>query len=149
MLLCTSHDAWIRHGQGISTLFQLYGPEKCRDKNMFELFRSSRFPIFLSSLASRKSTFLSEHLWKTFPWQLQNVGKNSMDFLLDVMCDIPILRSILSTSHDLADTAGTTTTTHRTLAEDAIAVLNRLQEWRKIWDVSPEGLNVVRGGLVR
>jgi hypothetical protein len=116
---------------------------------MFELFRSSRFPIFLSSLASRKSTFLSEHLWKTFPWQLQNVGKNSMDFLLDVMCDIPILRSILSTSHDLADTAGTTTTTHRTLAEDAIAVLNRLQEWRKIWDVSPEGLNVVRGGLVR
>jgi hypothetical protein len=139
MLLCTSHDAWIRHGQGISTLFQLYGPETCRDRNMFELFRSSRFLIFLSSLASRKSTFLSEQSWKTTPWQQQNVGKDSMDLLLDIICDVPALRSTLFTSHDLVDTANTTTTMHRTLAEDAIAVLNRLQEWRRTWDASPEG----------
>lgn len=139
MLLCTSHDAWIRHGQGISTLFQPYGPETCRDRNMFEVFRSSRFLIFLSSLASRKSTFLSEQSWKTIPWQQQNVGKDSMDLLLDIMCDVPALRSTLLTSHDLVDTANTTTTMHRTLTEDAIAVLNRLEDWRRTWDASPEG----------
>jgi hypothetical protein len=139
MLLCTSHDAWIRHGQGISTLFQLHGPETCRDINLFELFRSSRFLITLSSLASRKSTFLSEQSWKTLPWQQQNVGKDTMDLLLDTICDVPALRSMLFTSHDLANTAGTTATTYCALAANAIAVLNRLEEWRKTWDASPEG----------
>jgi hypothetical protein len=139
MLLCTSHDAWIRHGNGISTLFQLHGSAMCTDKNMFELFRSSRFLIILSSLASRRTTFLSETWWKTLPWQQQNVVKDSMDLLLDIMCDIPALRSIVFTSHDIVDTAGISTATQCALAEDALAVLNRLQEWRKTWDASPEG----------
>jgi hypothetical protein len=139
MLLCTSHDAWIRHGQGISTLFQMHGPETCRDKNMFELFRSSRFLIFLSSLASRKSTFLSERSWKTLPWQQQNVSKDSMDLLLDIMCDVPALRSMLFTLQDLTETVGPDAAVYCALAEDAHAVLYRLLEWRKTWDASPEG----------
>jgi hypothetical protein len=142
MLLCTSHDAWIRHGQGISTLFQLHGPRICTDKNTFELFRSSRFLIILSSLASRRSTFLSETSWKTLPWQQQNVVKDSMDLLLDIMCDIPALRSILFTTHDPADTTGISIATRCALAEVALAVLNRLQEWRKMWNSLPEGFIV-------
>jgi hypothetical protein len=139
MLLCTSHDAWIRHGQGIATLFQLHGPPTCRDKNTFELFRSSRFLIVLASLASRRPTFLSEQSWKIVPWQQQNQPKDSMDSLLDVMTDVPTLRSTLFTLQNIADTADLNAATYHALAEDATAVFTRLQEWRKIWDTTPEG----------
>lgn len=143
MLLCTSHDAWIRHGQGISTLFQSYGPETCRDKNIFDLFRSSRFLIVLSSLASRRPTFLSEQSWKTIPWQQQNVAKDSMESLLDIICDVPALRSTLFTLQNSADALDADAATYYALAEDATAVLIRLQEWRQIWNASPEG-SIVR-----
>lgn len=139
MLLCTTHDAWIRHGQGISTLFQSYGPESCRDKNVFDLFRSSRFLIVLSSLASRRPTFLSTQAWKTHPWQQQKVAKDSMESLLDIMCDLPSLRSTLFNLQDIANTADTNAATSFALAEDATLVLTLLQEWRKSWDASPEG----------
>jgi len=139
MLLCTSHDAWIRHGQGISTVFQLHGLETCRDKNMFELFRSSRFLIVLSSLASRRPTFLSEQTWKIVPWQQQNVAKDSMDHLLDIMSDVPALRSTHFTSQNNNDTVGASAATYFALAEDATAVLTRLQEWRNGWEALPEG----------
>jgi hypothetical protein len=139
MLLCTSHDAWIRHGQGISTLYRLNGPELCRDKNIFELFRSSRFLMLLSSLASRRPTFLSEQSWKTVPWQQQNVAKDSMDSLLDLISQVPALRSTLFAFHISPDTTDTSAATYYALAEDATAVLTQLQEWRKSWDASPEG----------
>jgi hypothetical protein len=119
MLLCTGHDAWIRHGQGISTLFLSQGPEVCKDNHVFELLRSSRFLIILSSLASRRLTFLSEPSWDTVPWQRQNAAKDSMDSLLDMMCEVPSLRSTLSTLHDIAGTADTNAVTYHTLAEDA------------------------------
>lgn len=139
MLLCTSHDAWIRHGQGISTLFQSYGPESCRDRIVFDLFRSSRFLIVLSSLASRRPTFLSKQSWKTLPWQQQKVAKDSMESLLDIMCDLPSLRSTLFNLQNVANTADTNAAMFFTLAEDATLVLTLLQEWRKSWDASPEG----------
>ena len=139
MLLCTSHDAWIEHGQGISTLFHIHGPQISRDKNMFELFRSSRFLIVLSSLASRRPTFLSEQSWKSDPWQQQNLLKDSMDSLLDIMVDVPILRSTLFVLQGMTDTSDVDVVMYHALAEDAIAVLARLQEWRKNWDASPEG----------
>lgn len=106
---------------------------------MFELFRSSRFLIVLSSLASRRPTFLSEQTWKTVPWQQQNVAKDSMDNLLDIMSDVPALRSTLFTLQNSIDTAETNAATYYTLAEDATAVLARFQEWRKTWDASSEG----------
>jgi hypothetical protein len=65
-----------------------------------------------------------------------------MDSLLDIMCEVPSLRSTLFTLHDIAGTADTNAVTYYTLAEDAIAVLTRLQEWRKSWDASPEGFIV-------
>lgn len=139
MLLCTSHDAWIRHGQGVATLFQLHGPRTCRDKNTFELFRSSRFLIVLSSLASRRPTFLSDQSWKVVPWQQQNLSKDSMDSLLDIMCDVPTLRSTLFTLQNIANTADLNAATCYALVEDATAVFTRLEEWRRIWDASPEG----------
>lgn len=139
MLLCTSHDAWIRHGQGIATLFQSHGPQTCGDKNTFDLFRSSRFLIVLSSLASRRPTFLSELLWKTIPWQKQNVTKDSMDSLLDIMCDVPTLRSTLFTLQNIADVGDSSAATYYALAEYATAVFTRLEEWRKRWDATPEG----------
>jgi len=111
--------------------------------NMFELFRNSRFLIVLSSLASRRPTFLSEQTWKTVPWQQQNVAKDSMDDLLDIMADVPALRSTLLTLQNSIDTADANAATYYALAEDATAVLARFQEWRKSWDASPEG------GIVR
>ena len=111
MMLCTSHDAWVRHGLGISVLIQTQGPEACRDKTMFEIFRNSRFLIILSSLATRCPTYLSEDTWRTVPWQQQTVPKDNMDLLLDIMSEVPALRSRLF----------------------------ELQIWRGDWDVSPEG----------
>ncbi|KEQ61216.1 uncharacterized protein M437DRAFT_67588 [Aureobasidium melanogenum CBS 110374] len=138
-MLCTSHDAWIRHGQGISTLFQMQGPEMCRDRNMFELFRSNRFLIILSSLASRRPTFLSQASWKTMPWQQQKVAKDGMDLLHDIMADIPALRSTLLVLQDSIDTDEAKAATYHDLAEKALPVLAELLEWRKSWDALPEG----------
>lgn len=138
-MLCTSRDAWIRHGQGISTLFQMQGPRLCKNKNMFELFRSNRFLIILSSLANRRSTFLSEMSWKTIPWQQQSVAKDSMDTLHDIMADIPTLRSKLFALQDSIGTDGIKATMYYDLAEEALAVLAQLLEWRKSRDVLPEG----------
>lgn len=138
-MLCTSPDAWIRHGQGLSTLFQMQGVQICKNKNMFELFRSNRFFIILSSLASRRSTFLSEESWKMMPWQQQNVAKDSMDSLHDVMVDIPALRSTLFALQSSNDTDEIKAGTYYDLAEEALAVLAQLLEWRQSWDASPEG----------
>lgn len=115
----------------------------CRDKVIFDLFRSSRFLIVLSSLASKRSTFLSQQSWIKLPWRLQNVAKDSMESLLDIMCDIPALRSTLFTLQNTADIANTDAAAYYILAEDATAVLTRLQEWRKSWGASPEG-SIVR-----
>ncbi|KAH0366426.1 hypothetical protein KCU65_g5397, partial [Aureobasidium melanogenum] len=139
MMLCTSHDAWIRHGQGISTLFQMQGPEMCRDKNMFELFRSNRFLIILSSLASRQPTFLSQEPWKTMPWQQQNVAKDSMDLLHDIMADIPALRSTLLVLQKSLDTDEAKAAMYYSLAQETLPVLAQLLEWRNSWDALPEG----------
>lgn len=138
-MLCTSPDAWIRHGQGISTLFQMQGPEMCRDKNMFELFRSNRFLIILSSLASRQPTFLSQEPWKAMPWQQQNIAKDSMDLLLDMMADIPALRSTLLVLQNSLDTDEAKAFMSHKLTEEALPVFARLLEWRKSWEALPEG----------
>ncbi|THV75802.1 hypothetical protein D6D28_01599 [Aureobasidium pullulans] len=139
MMLCTSHDAWVRHRLGMSTLIQLQGPEACRDKTMFELFRSSRFLIILSSLASRCSTYLSGNSWRTVPWQRQTVSKDNMDFLLDIMSEIPALRSRLFKLQGNTGADNYGTSSFYQLAGDALQVASQLQHWRSSWDLSPEG----------
>lgn len=138
-MLCTSHDAWIRHGQGMTALFQMQGLGVCKNRNMFDLFRSNRFLIILSSLASRRCTFLSEKFWKTMPWRQQNVAKDSMDSLHDIMADIPGLRSKLFALQNSMVTDEIKAVMYHDLAENALAVLVQFLEWRKSWDASPEG----------
>ena len=138
-MLCTSHDAWVRHGLGISVLIQTQGPEACRDKTMFEIFRNSRFLIILSSLATRCSTYLSGDTWRTVPWQQQTVPKDNMDLLLDIMSEVPALRSKLFELQGNTGADNHETFPFYRLAEDALQVASQLQIWRGDWDVSPEG----------
>lgn len=139
MMLCTSHDAWVRHGLGISVLIQTQGPEACRDKTMFEIFRNSRFLIILSSLATRCPTYLSGDTWRTVPWQQQTVPKDNMDLLLDIMSEVPALRSRLFELQGNTGADNHETFSFYRLAEDALQVASQLQIWRGDWDVSPEG----------
>ncbi|THZ87921.1 hypothetical protein D6C84_01342 [Aureobasidium pullulans] len=139
MMLCTSHDAWVRHGLGISILIQIQGPEACRDRTMFEIFRSSRFLIILSSLAVRCPTYLSGDSWRTVPWQQQTVPKDNMDLLLDIMSEVPALRSRLFELQGNTGADNYGTSSFYQLAEDALQVASQLQIWRGDWDVSPEG----------
>ncbi|THZ53007.1 hypothetical protein D6C86_10034 [Aureobasidium pullulans] len=139
MMLCTSHDAWVRHGLGISVLIQTQGPEACRDKTMFEIFRNSRFLIILSSLATRCPTYLSEDTWRTVPWQQQTVPKDNMDLLLDIMSEIPALRSRLFKLQGNTGADNYGTSSFYQLAGDALQVASQLQHWRSSWDLSPEG----------
>ncbi|KAH0386384.1 hypothetical protein KCU92_g2765, partial [Aureobasidium melanogenum] len=111
----------------------------CKNKNMFELFRSNRFLIILSSLASRRHTFVPWESWKTMPWQQQNVAKDSMDSLHDIMADIPALRSTLLALQNSLDTDEAKAVMYHKLAEEAFPVLAQILEWRKGWDALPEG----------
>ncbi|THX72464.1 hypothetical protein D6D04_09074 [Aureobasidium pullulans] len=115
------------------------GPEACRDKTMFEIFRNSRFLIILSSLATRCPTYLSEDTWRTVPWQQQTVPKDNMDLLLDIMSEIPALRSRLFELQGNTGADNHETFPFYRLAEDALQVASQLQIWRGDWDVSPEG----------
>ncbi|KAL1961529.1 hypothetical protein VTN77DRAFT_1634 [Rasamsonia byssochlamydoides] len=77
--------AWIRIGR----LIEARGPYRHQTGLEKEIFRMTRSVIALGHLVERKRCFLEQDVWKTLPWALSPGTKSVMDYLLDILCDVP------------------------------------------------------------
>ncbi|KAK4508676.1 hypothetical protein PRZ48_002415 [Zasmidium cellare] len=112
-------------------MMQMAGPEACKEGMVFDLLRQNRFMMILAAMATQSDTFLSMPEWKSMPWKMQSVRKDCMHELLDIVADLPGLK---------------TSKQPETTARDARAILHRLDTWHRTWDDTLE-TNLVLSAL--
>lgn len=134
MITCPTNFAWMQHGLGMAMMLKMSGPEACADTNIAHLLINMRFFMILTALVSGTPTFLSDTEWKEAPWKSRNASKNHMDKLLDIMCDIPGLRSEFMQS--LRESIDGQISSQA--VQEAIRLNDRLQHWHATWLIAPE-----------
>lgn len=98
-------------------MLEMIGPKGCKDRAVFEIFRQNRFMITLAAIATRCVSFQSTLEWKSLPWKIQGTPKGCMDELLDLVADLPSLRTDKSSPS----------------ANTSLSILRGLDKWYNVW----------------
>ncbi|KAG4436326.1 hypothetical protein IFR05_008179 [Cadophora sp. M221] len=148
-----SPSSWLTHAGGVAKLIQLRGPhlhQTFMDRYMLE---GNRVTIALECLISKKRCFLEHEDWKTIPYALDPGAKTSMNYLHDILCDVPglvediaVLESISSSSLGVGSDADADGVCMRkvkqlqlSLSQKVLAELKMLYEWRASWARENQG----------
>ncbi|RFU33087.1 hypothetical protein B7463_g3219, partial [Scytalidium lignicola] len=68
---------------------QMRGPYQHQTGVGKHLLLTTRSSIALAHLVSNKRCFLEEYAWKVVPWAKDPESKSSVDYLIDILCDMP------------------------------------------------------------
>ncbi|TVY71553.1 Uncharacterized protein LSUE1_G007601 [Lachnellula suecica] len=135
---------WLKHAGGVGRLIELRGPERHQSPSDRDLLDGNRRIIALGCVVKRKRCFLEIEQWKTVPWAHEHNSKTSLNYLDDILCDIPGLledsdeleRSELLPEQRVMD--------RRRLSDDINLHLQQLYAWREKWaQLNPEACNEV------
>ena len=86
----------------------------------------------IRALISRKSTFLSQEIWKTVPWEDDPGTKKPVDYLTDYFCDLP---SLVEKAWPRVDppTRSSVSLQNPELLRQALSLLEKLKAWKEWW----------------
>jgi hypothetical protein len=133
--MSNSKDGWIAHALGMERLFELRGPEAFRTLPERAVFQASRTCIIFASLVLRKPTILSQAQWKTVPWELDPMQKDSMNYLIDILADCPHISALKCQVLSV-----TTNAERETLIQELTSQVNshleQLRFWKDAWDTT-------------
>ena len=120
--------AWRWHAAAVGRLIEIGGVERYRVPLQRKYLVIGRLPVIVQALSLRKRTFLEQEEWKTVPWADDPASKNSFDYLVDILANLPGL---------LEDGAAADTPKRfRNFRERLIGHFRDLFVWRWNWECS-------------
>ncbi|KAH6723570.1 hypothetical protein BKA61DRAFT_648690 [Leptodontidium sp. MPI-SDFR-AT-0119] len=146
---CKSTSGWMKHAGGVSKLIEMRGPYRHQtfmDRYMLE---GNRVTIALECLIRRKRCFLEHEDWKTVPYELDPGAKTSLNYLHDILCDVPGLVEDVGALKELAQAQGLVDgdadavrrkrQLELELSQKVLMELKMLYEWRAAWAMENQG----------
>ncbi|KAH7398053.1 hypothetical protein BKA64DRAFT_673448 [Cadophora sp. MPI-SDFR-AT-0126] len=135
-----STSGWMKHAGGVARLIEMRGPWRHQGFMDRHLLEGNRVSIALECLMSRKRCFLEHADWKNVPWELDPESKTTLNYLHDILCDIPGLMEdaagLLQDPHLDGETARDK---HSVLSRKILLELKTLYEWRAGWEEQNHG----------
>ena len=129
----------MKHAGGVAKLIEMRGPWRHQGFMEHYLLEGNRVSIALDCLMRRKRCFLEHPDWKTIAWALDPKSKNTMNYLHDILCDIPGLMEdaeVLLSPHLNGETAQEG---HLVLSRKILVEMKMLYEWRAGWAKKNQG----------
>lgn len=87
-----STSGWLDHASGIGKLIELRGLQGYQTRLERDIFEANRVNIVIESSLRNKRCFLEQIEWKTRPWATDPESKDTMSYLIDILCDLPGLK---------------------------------------------------------
>ncbi|KAE8374367.1 hypothetical protein BDV26DRAFT_296071 [Aspergillus bertholletiae] len=134
MITFTDTTAWLTHFLGIGQLIKFRGPHRHQTRVEKELFLTVRYFVVLAHLIQNQRCFLEDRAWKLVPWASDPGSKMSIDYILDIFCDVP---GILDDVRWLQTSSPSTQDGQRGRDKLCIrfnALFKRLLQWRANWE---------------
>ncbi|KAE8393219.1 hypothetical protein BDV23DRAFT_41989 [Aspergillus alliaceus] len=128
----SSKDALVKHQQGALDLLFLRTPSSHCKGIGHSIYADLRLSWILSAISHRR-TFLAHDDWKTVPWTEMS-PRGNLHSLLDIAADIPGLWRRMEGNSQGSHPASPCGSPHGfepTLEEQAMNVIQHLQEWRE------------------
>ncbi|KAL1986153.1 hypothetical protein VTN96DRAFT_6805 [Rasamsonia emersonii] len=122
---------WVTHFIGIGRLIEARGPYCHQTGLEKEIFLVTRSIIAIGHVVERKRCFLEQDVWKTTPWALSPASKSVMDYLLDILCDIP---GILEDADLLQQNFGSASELRGIVCQRLGSCVQDLYSWRWQWE---------------
>ncbi|KAL3419045.1 C6 finger domain-containing protein [Phlyctema vagabunda] len=134
MIASPSYGGLLLHAGGIGRLIELRGPEQHRDAFELHLLSTMRNSICIKAMLDRKRCFLEREEWKTIPWSSHPEGRAMVEWVQDIMCDVPGLYEDYDTlsASDMSPEAYRVG--HEKLKANIYHHLELLSDWRAQWE---------------
>ncbi|KAH8593433.1 hypothetical protein B0O99DRAFT_213140 [Bisporella sp. PMI_857] len=79
---CTSHSAYFHHLLGAANLLGTFGPERCKEGALFDLFLTMRLQLIYPTVVMRIPSVLGKPEWLSVPFFVRK--KTAMDKTIDI-----------------------------------------------------------------
>lgn len=129
----------MKHAGGVAKLIEMRGPWRHQGFMDRYLLEGNRVSMALECLMRRKRCFLEHPDWKTVPWALDSKSKTTMNYLHDILCDIPGLMEDAELLQDPHLDSETVKAKHLVLSRKILMELKTLYEWRAGWAKKNQG----------
>ncbi|KAH7354671.1 hypothetical protein BKA65DRAFT_548761 [Rhexocercosporidium sp. MPI-PUGE-AT-0058] len=136
---CKSTSGWMKHAGGVGKLIEMRGPwrhQSFMDRYMLE---GNRVTIALECLIRRKRCFLEHPDWKIIPYALDPGSKTTMNYLHDILCDVPGLMEDAAALQSLDLDGEIVKAKQLELSQKVLMELKMLYEWRVTWAKKNQG----------
>ncbi|PVH78894.1 hypothetical protein DL98DRAFT_533431 [Cadophora sp. DSE1049] len=134
-----STSGWMKHAGGVAKLIEMRRPWRHQGFMDRYLLEGNRVSIALECLMRRRRCFLEHSDWKIIPWALDAKSKTTMNYLHDILCDIPGLMEDAELLQDPHLDGETAKAKHLVLSRKILTELKTLYEWRAGWAKKSQG----------
>lgn len=124
---CTSPTAYFQHLFGAGKLLEAYGPERCQEGILFELFHTLRLQLNYASIATRAPSPFCTVPWLTVPFALR--PKSIIDHLVDTITICTDLHSRCDLLHSTSPLATSYTSEKQRIRSQALTLKSRLDDF--------------------
>lgn len=119
-------DQEVLHGTALMTLVEATEPDQFQSAAGLAFFEQIRYDIIALALLQQRQTSLTSWPWSVLPWAHADGAKSSMQRLIDLLCQIMPLQSVLPIATLLPDSSAPIEYAPEWVAE----LLVELRDWQ-------------------